>query len=276
VAIIARYFLVIIDMYIQSIGIAGSFFNNWPHAKEIFNQQAPSISEHPDQYKTTILKPNEARRTSTAIKIALQSAEESLAQSSIQADQLFSVFVSSDGDPNILQAICQALATPDKFVSPTQFHNSVHNAPAGYWSIGHQSTKGINSIACGDCSISGALLEAKSLLKSGEKAVLVVCFEVKSPNPLDSARGIKHSLCTSLIATDQATSDSLFSISMSIEPNAGNLHTEMENMQLDSLRADSPAYSGLPFFKALSQQTPGTIVLPYSSAKSLQIQLYPC
>jgi hypothetical protein len=263
-------------MYIQSIGFAGSGFSNWSHAKAILNQQEQINPNQPDQYKITILKPNEARRTSTAIKIALQSAEESLSQSSFQADQLYSVFVSPDGDPNILQLICQELSTADKFVSPIQFHNSVHNAPAGYWSIGHQSTQGINSIACGDCSVSGALIEAKSLLTMGEIAVLIVCFDIKSPSPLDSARGIKYSLATSMIVTEQPNADSLCSVALNLEPAESTCITTMENPQLESMRDDSSSFRGLPLFKILSEQSSAKVVLPYSSSKSLHINLSPC
>ena len=34
-----------------------------------------------------------------------------------------------------IHAVCTALTEPDYPVSPTRFSNSVHNAPAGYWSI---------------------------------------------------------------------------------------------------------------------------------------------
>lgn len=263
-------------MNIQSIGVAGSGFSNWDHAKEVLSQEKEFNPNQPEQYKISILKPNEARRTSTAIKIALQSAEETLSRSSFHADQLFSVFVSSDGDPNILQSICQELATEDKFVSPTQFHNSVHNAPAGYWSIGHQSTKGINSISCGDCSMSGALIEANSLLKMGESAVLIVCFDIKSPSPLDSARHMKYSMATSMIVTEQPNADSLFSVELLLEEIGKSQITKMADPKLEELRGDSPASMSLPLLKALSDQNPSELTLPYSSSKSLHLKLSPC
>ncbi|MCK4708697.1 MAG: beta-ketoacyl synthase chain length factor, partial [Gammaproteobacteria bacterium] len=238
-------------MFIQSIGIVGSGFNNWQQAKAILNNDGSFVPDQTDKYKITILKPNEARRTSTTIKIALQTAEETLSNSSFTADQLFSVFVSSDGDPNILQSICEELSTDDKFVSPTQFHNSVHNAPAGYWSIGQQSMQGINSIACGDCSVAGALIEADSLLQTGENAVLVVCFDIKSPTPLDSARTIKYSLSSSMILTRKATTESLFSIELDIQPVKSNRITLMTDPVLEKLRIDSPTSRGLPLLQTL-------------------------
>lgn len=263
-------------MYIQSIGLAGSGFNNWEQAKMILNSEESFSIDPTDAYKITILKPNEARRTSTTIKIALQTAEESLSNSSFQADQLFSVFVSSDGDPNILQSICQELATADKFVSPTQFHNSVHNAPAGYWSIGQQSMQGINSIACGDCSVAGALIEADSLLQAGEDAVLVVCFDLKSPTPLDSARNITYSLSSSMIVTRESTIDSLFSAELKLLSAKSAEITPIADPVLEELRVDSPAATGLPLLKSLAGKVSDQLTLPYSQALSLQVNLTPC
>lgn len=269
-------FWVYLIMYIQSIGVAGSGFSNWEQAKSILNNEQSISLEQAEKYKITILKPNEARRTSTTIKIALQSAEESLSQASFEADQLFSIFVSSDGDPNILQSICQELSTEDKFVSPTQFHNSVHNAPAGYWSIGQQSMRGINSIACGDCSVSGALIEAASLLKTGGNAVLVVCFDVKSPAPLNTARSIKYSLASSMILTRSETAESLFSIDFDLKPVEKGPVTQMTDPLLERLRTDSPAFRGLPLLKSLSSLNSDEIILAYSDSSSLHLGLTSC
>ena len=50
--------------------------------------------------------------------------------------RLPTVFSSSDGDGEVLASMLAALAQPQVVLSPTLFHNSVFNAPAGYWSIG--------------------------------------------------------------------------------------------------------------------------------------------
>ncbi len=45
------------------------------------------------------------------------------------------VFACSGGDTDVINRLCSALMLPGCPVSPQQFVNSVHNAPAGYWSI---------------------------------------------------------------------------------------------------------------------------------------------
>ena len=229
----------------------------------------------PNKFTTTILKPNEARRTSETIKMVLQSCEESIAQSAFSADQLFSVFVSSDGDPNILQSICTELASENKFVSPTQFHNSVHNAPAGYWTIGNQSMKGANSLACGESSLSGGLLEVQSLLAAGEDQILLACFDLKSPDPLSSARKIHYSMANSMILTKEKTEHSLYSIELSMQAARQNEIKKMDNPSLEELRTDSSAGKSLPFLKAVLDNNI-QVLLPYSSTSTLEVVLVKC
>ena len=54
------------------------------------------------------------------------------------------VFTSSSGDGDNVHEICETLAAADRQVSPTRFHNSVHNAPAGYWSIATRSRRALD------------------------------------------------------------------------------------------------------------------------------------
>ena len=48
----------------------------------------------------------------------------------------------------------------DGQVSPTQFHNSVHNAAAGYWSIATGSQQAAHLPGCHDVTAAAALLKA--------------------------------------------------------------------------------------------------------------------
>src|SRR3546814_10360262 len=76
------------------------------------------------------------------------------------AGDLATVFAGSDADMAILQRISAALATPERIVSPTDFHNSVHNAAAGYWGIGTGSRAPSTTLAGYDASFALGLLEA--------------------------------------------------------------------------------------------------------------------
>ena len=69
-------------------------------------------------------------------------------------------------------------------LSPTRFHNSVHNAAAGYWTIGNGCTAPTTAISAYDASFAQGLLEALSLLASGHEAVLLAAFDASATGPL--------------------------------------------------------------------------------------------
>jgi hypothetical protein len=97
---------------------------------------------------------------------------------------LASVFASSGGDGQILHELLEALASAERQVSPTRFHNSVHNAPAGYWSIALRSHAPSTSLCCYDWSFAAGLLEAGAQCVTDGVSVLLVSYELPYPEPL--------------------------------------------------------------------------------------------
>ena len=144
------------------------------------------ISRPLEKYSPTFLPSNERRRTTQTIKIALKTAEEALNYFQTtypNADtQIPVLFVCKDGDSMISAKICQAVGEDDPMVSPTQFHNSVHNAPAGYWMIGQSNQAAASAISVGEHAVANGLLEAILQSQSENKPVLVVIYDL----PLDT------------------------------------------------------------------------------------------
>jgi Beta-ketoacyl synthase, N-terminal domain len=83
------------------------------------------------------------------------------------------VFGSADGDGAVLMKLLGALRAHEP-VSPTQFHNSVHNSPAGYWTIGLASQAASTAIACDDETLEVTLLEAglQAVVRGGPVVIL--------------------------------------------------------------------------------------------------------
>ena len=100
------------------------------------------------------------------------------------------VFASADGDGDVLDQTLAALASPSPSLSPTLFHNSVFNAPVGYWSIATRSTGWATMICGGEGSVAAALLEAASQADGLGGAVLCVCVDLGYP---DAPRGASRS-----------------------------------------------------------------------------------
>jgi hypothetical protein len=69
-------------------------------------------------------------------------------------------------------------------MSPTRFHNSVHNAPSGYWSIATGAMTAATSIAGFRETFAAGLLEAASQLGDGEGPLLLVAYDVAGIGPM--------------------------------------------------------------------------------------------
>src|SRR3546814_5260866 len=127
-------------------------------ARGVLRGEATFQPEPLAPYAPPLLPPNERRRATPVVRQAFRVAEEAIAGR--DAGDLATVFAGSDADMAILQRISAALATPERIVSPTDFHNSVHNAAAGYWGIGTGSRAPSTTLAGYDASFALGLLEA--------------------------------------------------------------------------------------------------------------------
>ena len=66
-------------------------------------------------------------------------------------------------------------------LSPTSFGLSVHNAPAGLFSIARLDQASSTAVAAGESSVESAVIEACGLLAEGEPEVLVVVYDGPFP-----------------------------------------------------------------------------------------------
>lgn len=125
-------------------------------------------------------------------------AQEAAASSGISREEFCVVFVSSDGDGDIVHRLCTALATPAAEVSPTDFHNSVHNAATGYWSIGTHSSAPSSALCAYDSSFAAGLLEAACQATTEARRVLLVAVDLPYPVPLAAYRPVRHGFAAAL------------------------------------------------------------------------------
>ncbi len=114
---------------------------------------------------------NTRRRISRLIAMALYATRDAGGLDAPQAAPL--LFASANGEINTIGAILRSLLSEAPSVSPTSFHNSVHNAAPGYWSILARRFAATSTISQGSLSFEFALLDAWARLASGEDDVLV-------------------------------------------------------------------------------------------------------
>ena len=131
------------------------------------------------------LPANERRRASQVVRLTLACAEQALRTSPFPADALRMVFASDEGTGEVCQQILETLATTRQ-VSPLLFHNSVHNAPSGYFSIAYQNRQSATSVSLGQESFASGLLCAASEACVSGQPVLLLAYDPAMTEPLDS------------------------------------------------------------------------------------------
>ncbi|MEN4902683.1 beta-ketoacyl synthase chain length factor [Luteimonas sp. TWI1437] len=124
-----------------------------------------------------LLAPNERRRAPGSVAVALEVALAACQAAGREPATLPSVFASTHGELAITDYMCETLAQDPSAISPTKFHNSVHNAAAGYWTIGAGCTEAATAISAYDATFAQGLVEAMLQLAAGSEAVLLVAYD---------------------------------------------------------------------------------------------------
>ena len=249
-------------VFIDAIGLAAPGLPNWTEGQSILRHERAYQRVEMPRFAPNFLPPNERRRATRIGRLAFQAAEEAMGSTDIPADALAAVFASSGGDTEVLDRICRALDTPERSVSPTDFHNSVHNAPAGYWSIATRSRWSSTSLSAHDSSFAAGLLEAVSVVTQERIPVLLVAYDIRPPSPLLHARNLLDDFSLALVLTPERRACSRMTLRLGLDDDSV-AETTLDDPALESLRLGNPAARALPLLTALAQAQPARVHLPY-------------
>ena len=136
----------------------------------------------------------ERRRAGLAINLAVEVAHQACDAAGADKSTIPSVFTSTLGDSAITDYMCRKLAGEEKLLSPTKFHNSVNNAPSGYWTISAVNRAPSTFVGGFGHAFGVGLLEAASQAVAFEGPVLLVGSDVANGPPLDDVVDIRASL----------------------------------------------------------------------------------
>ena len=142
--------------------------------------------------KPSALPARERRRCGLMTNVAVEVAHQACEHASVDKRTVPSVFTSSLGDTQIIDYMCKALSEEEKIVSPTKFHNSVHNAASGYWTISAEN-RAPSSFVCGfEHSFAIGLLEAAAVAVSLRQPTLLVAYDLADDAPFDDLMAISE------------------------------------------------------------------------------------
>lgn len=143
------------------------------------------------------LPATERRRATSVTRLALDLAIEAAGDHDQQ--KLSAVFCSSGGEVTVVHQIFSMLAEGDTALSPTAFHNSVHNAAAGYWSIASGSSYPADSLCAFDDSFGAGLAECCLRHMEGQRNLLLVAYDIPPPHPISLHRRIHNAVGGALL-----------------------------------------------------------------------------
>lgn len=261
-------------VFVEAVGLAAPGMPTWSAGDAVLRGAVPYLPAPLAPHLPALLPVNERRRATPAIKLAFQAAEDAVQASALPAASLATVFASSDADLAIIHRISLALTATPRFVSPTDFHNSVHNAASGYWSIAAGAHGPSTTLSAFDGSFAAGLLEACLLTTVDEVDTLLVAFDIPAPEPLHSKRQFAHPAAVALVLTRASTTNSL--AMLSCVP-AAEAETTLHDAALESLRVGNPATRALPLLQRLARQDYGRVVLPLRSGggANLAVEIHP-
>lgn len=252
---------------VSGIGFVAPGLVGWEAARDCLRGIRPYRPGPLPKLNPEWLPANERRRLSATMRLALSAGREAV--QGADAAVLATVFASATGDGAIIHAVCEELARPAPAVSPTQFHNSVHNAPAGYWSIAAQSRAASTAVAAHDASFAAGLLEAAAITRECD-GVLLVAYDQPLPFPLCEKREIAAPFACALLL-GPAESGGAATLSLRIVP--GGDESRLADGELEALRAGNPAARALPLLALLAGAAEGCASLPYLQGTSLKVEV---
>ena len=172
------------------------------------------------------------------------------------------IFTSSGGDGETIHDILNVLASPLRELSPTKFHNSVHNAAAGYWSIATGATSASTSLCAHDDSFAAGLLEAAAQAAAAGEAVALIAYDVPYPAPLFAVRPVGAVFGAALVLSPVPTPASFARLDLALQPGAAAA-SPAAIPALEELRPTTPAARCLPLLAALASGMAANVTLGY-------------
>lgn len=198
-----------------------------------------------------LLPANLRRRTSVATKVAFAAAERACRNANVEPSTLPVIFTSSLGEIDVTDKLCSDIAAQHYPLSPTRFHNSVHNTAAGYWSIAVGNHHPAMAMAAYQDSLALGLLEAWSQLHTVDERVLLVYFEETPPERMLPDNDWPSCAVALVLSTQPSAPAPMARLSAP--------HQEKGRHDSDRYALHSPVLSALPLLRAIRQCTSGRV-----------------
>jgi hypothetical protein len=263
-----------LNVHIDGIGFWAPGLPDWAAFARALDGGEPAISSDAARPVPTVLPPAERRRAPEPVLVASEAAGQACAMAGRDASELASVFTSTHGDLVITDAMCATLAADPRELSPTRFHNSVHNAPAGYWTVAVHCHATATAISAERGSFAAGLLEAAIEVVAEGEPVLLAAYDIAARGPLAEVAPSGIPFAVAFVLSPARGALSLASLALATLPERGGDKT-FSVPAIEPLLTNPMAAQALPLLVVLARRQPAVLRLIAGEHTALRVEVSP-
>ncbi len=244
----------------------------WEHAARAFRGEAALLQAPAPRPAPTLLAPTERRRAPDTVALALEVAARACEQSGLDPSALPSVFACTQGDLAISDYMGATLADNPALVSPIRFHNSVHNAAAGYWTIGTGCFEAYTALSAPAATFGAGLLEALVQVACDDRPVLLVAYDTEARGPLATVIESRGLLAAALVLAPPAAEGGVAMLEWRL---SGRGEVTAPSTPAGCALGGNAMSPCVPFFEALASAVRTSVSLALQPAARLEVTIRP-
>ena len=259
--------------HIDGIALWSPTLPGWAAAHAALRGESPSADPPRPIPPPARLAPAERRRAPQTVALSLAAINEAVQASGHRPDRLLAVFASAHGDLPVIDELCRTLVHTPTLVSPTRFLHSIHNAPAGFWSMLTRNGLANTSVSGAAQSFAHGLLEALVQCEAEQMPVLFVAYDTATVGALTHTTASQGALAVALVLAPQAGPQTRARLDWQLAP-AVPVSPPARSAAARALGHNAMA-PALPLFEALAAAEPARLAWPLSPHQSLELLIAP-
>lgn len=187
------------NLTLTGIGVWGPGLRGWEDVRRTVRGELDPSAAAFEAPRPEAIPARERRRSGLTVNLAVEVMHQACAMAGLAPDLPATVFASAMGDTDITDYMARKLATEDKLLSPTKFHNSVHNAPSGYWTISAVNRQPSSFVGGFRDSFACGLLEAAACGIAEDLPVGMAAYDIANRPPFGDVLPVSETLGIALL-----------------------------------------------------------------------------
>jgi hypothetical protein len=257
-------------IWLHGLSVIAPGLPDWPQAAAVLRGEQAWVNAPTVLPPADALPAAERRRASRLVRVALALGLRAL--DGHDASEVATVFTSSGADGHNCHALCEQLAGDDRAISPTRFHNSVHNAAAGYWGIATRSMAPSQVLCAYDASLGAGWIDALGQLHADGGDLLLVAYDSEYPEPLHACRPVPDAAGVAFWLGSTPREHSLGTLQTTLTRDSA---APMADAAMEGLRSGFPSLRGLPLLERIARRDARPVVLDYLAPQHLRVMFTP-